>query len=160
MSRKRSIHPNMFCDENFLQLSPEMRLFLLMLGTESDYADRFKWDAAIKRALDTGVIQWPGVALASLEADGYVRRDGDVGEILFGFGFNRRRVSLWEKIRSRIFERDQWACTYCGEVTSDLHCDHVVPVSKGGGNEDTNLTTACKHCNLSKGPKRLEDWRR
>jgi hypothetical protein len=45
-----------------------------------------------------------------------------------------------------------------------LHCDHIVPVAEGGGNEETNLITSCVDCNLGKSdvplsvvPKSLAD---
>jgi len=34
-----------------------------------------------------------------------------------------------------------------------LHIDHIIPVSKGGTNEEANLVTACDQCNLGKGAK-------
>lgn len=156
VARIRSIHPGLFTDESFVSLPAELRVFLLILGTQTDYADRFRWADV---HADGCLINAPA-ALEQLEAAGMVRRDGDMGEVLFAYGFSRRRVSMWEKIRSRIFERDQWACTYCGEIASDLHCDLIVPVSRGGTNDEANLTTACKRCNLSKGAKSVEAWGR
>jgi 5-methylcytosine-specific restriction endonuclease McrA len=32
-------------------------------------------------------------------------------------------------------------------------------VKRGGSNDLTNLVTACRPCNLSKGPKTLKEWR-
>lgn len=66
----------------------------------------------------------------------------------------------WARLRQRVFERDGFACTYCGDASSVLHADHIHPRVLGGADEMSNLTTACARCNLSKGPKRLEDWRR
>ena len=57
--------------------------------------------------------------------------------------------------RRNVYLRDRWRCQYCGiavtEKTATL--DHVVPVSKGGKSNWTNLSTACKKCNWSKGDK-------
>lgn len=65
----------------------------------------------------------------------------------------------WQEIRKRIFERDGHVCTYCGGGNGlDLECDHIVPVARGGGDDDANLTTACAPCNRSKGAKTLEEW--
>lgn len=63
----------------------------------------------------------------------------------------------WESLRLRVFVRDGFTCAYCGS-TRDLHCDHVVPRARGGLDVDTNLTTACRPCNLSKAAKLLEEW--
>jgi 5-methylcytosine-specific restriction endonuclease McrA len=35
-------------------------------------------------------------------------------------------------------------------VPSDIEIDHVVPLSKGGSNDLSNLVTACKPCNQAK----------
>lgn len=69
-----------------------------------------------------------------------------------------RDLRGWAKLRAAVFERDGYACTYCGD-TADLACDHILPVSRGGGNEMENLTTACRTCNSSKGAKTPEEWR-
>lgn len=64
----------------------------------------------------------------------------------------------WTALRAFIFARDGYTCVYCGS-RADLHCDHVLARSKGGGSQPENLVTACASCNLSKGGKTLEEWR-
>lgn len=44
-------------------------------------------------------------------------------------------------------------CSYCGAPSE--HLDHIVPLSKGGDHDWTNLTAACASCNLSKGTDSL-----
>lgn len=156
MSRPRSIHPKMWTDEAFISLSIGARVALLGLGTFTDYADRFKWDdSAI-----SSHIGGPAVMsfVPELIAAGLVVRDGAAGEVVYGFGFGRRRVSRWERLRRFIFNRDGHACTYCGAADQPLHCDHVVPASRGGSSEADNLTTACKPCNLSKHDRTPDEW--
>jgi hypothetical protein len=53
----------------------------------------------------------------------------------------------------RAMKRDRFTCTYCGKPGTDveLQVDHIIPVSKGGSHHIANLTTACRHCNQSKG---------
>ncbi len=55
--------------------------------------------------------------------------------------------------RFNVFLRDGFLCQYCGEAfpTSELTFDHVVPLSRGGRTEWTNVVTACTGCNLRKG---------
>lgn len=65
----------------------------------------------------------------------------------------------WRRVRLAIFERDGWACVYCGATDAPLECDHIHPVSRGGSNEDSNLATACLPCNRSKKDKTVEEWR-
>lgn len=64
----------------------------------------------------------------------------------------------WAESRKRIFARDSFLCTYCGQG-GHLECDHIVPVSAGGSDKDDNLTTSCRKCNRSKGSKSLKEWR-
>jgi len=65
----------------------------------------------------------------------------------------------WAPIRQEIFRRDNYTCQYCGTKSENLHCDHVIPLSRGGTNDPANLVTACARCNLSKSSKTLEEWR-
>jgi 5-methylcytosine-specific restriction endonuclease McrA len=55
-----------------------------------------------------------------------------------------------------LFARDGYTCQYCSRFQSQLkprECltrDHVVPQSRGGGNEWDNVVTACSSCNTRK----------
>lgn len=62
------------------------------------------------------------------------------------------------RTRFEIFKRDKFTCQYCGKKppTVILHADHILPVSKGGTSERTNLITACDTCNLGKSNVLLE----
>ena len=60
--------------------------------------------------------------------------------------------SQWKKIRKRIIARDQGICAYCG-VENATTVDHVVPVARGGDDNENNLVCACVSCNTSKGKK-------
>lgn len=42
------------------------------------------------------------------------------------------------------------ACVYCGVDSGELEVEHIVPVVRGGSDDLTNLTLACKPCNLRK----------
>lgn len=55
--------------------------------------------------------------------------------------------------RSAVMLRDGHTCQYCGVVPgrNQLTVDHVLPRSRGGSHDWTNLVTACKHCNQKKG---------
>lgn len=78
------------------------------------------------------------------------------------FAYNGRRLDCsdkeWRRLREIVFARDDYTCTYCGDAESDLHCDHVHPLSRGGKSVLDNLTTACAFCNISKGNKTPEEW--
>jgi len=55
--------------------------------------------------------------------------------------------------KSNLYLRDMYTCLYCEEEFSknELTMDHVVPLSRGGKTEWTNIVTACKACNVRKG---------
>jgi len=56
-----------------------------------------------------------------------------------------------------LFARDDYTCQYCGRhrghlgYRESLTRDHLVPLSRGGGNGWSNVVTACSRCNLRKG---------
>lgn len=52
-------------------------------------------------------------------------------------------------------------CAYCGRKQSrkvKLTKEHVVPVSKGGVTDKSNIIPACKRCNSAKSDEDLADW--
>jgi len=67
-------------------------------------------------------------------------------------------VKLWYKIRNAIFIRDNYTCHYCGSVGGKLEADHIMPVSKGGGDLLDNLVTSCRKCNRQKRDKSYNDF--
>ncbi len=62
----------------------------------------------------------------------------------------RRTVSL---NRRNLFARDENSCQYCGAKfpSSELSVDHVVPMSRGGATNWSNVVCACTECNKQKG---------
>ena len=44
-------------------------------------------------------------------------------------------------------------CAYCNRVGGTV--DHIIPISKCGGNSWGNLTGSCKFCNRQKGSRKL-----
>ena len=66
-----------------------------------------------------------------------------------GLRFSRRNLLL----------RDDHTCQYCGKRFDPkfLTCDHIIPRSRGGTTEWTNIVTSCIFCNLKKGDKLPEE---
>lgn len=58
----------------------------------------------------------------------------------------------WKRTRARIVKRDHGICHYCGRDNS-TSCDHLIPVSKGGTDNDDNLVCSCWPCNQKKGDR-------
>ena len=60
----------------------------------------------------------------------------------------------WDKRRKRVYRRDDWTCTECGQQSGPhegnngvrLHAHHIRPRSEGGSNRLSNLTTLCEDC--------------
>lgn len=61
-------------------------------------------------------------------------------------------MALSKRVRYEVLRRDDHACRYCGGRAPEvrLTIDHVVPVALGGGDDPTNLATACADCNAGK----------
>jgi len=53
------------------------------------------------------------------------------------------------KRRKRIFKRDGNQCLLC-YTSRNLTLDHIIPSSKGGSNQDSNLQTLCRKCHNHK----------
>ena len=65
------------------------------------------------------------------------------------------------KLRFAVLYRDEFRCQYCGATPQDgvkLHVDHIVPKSKGGIKDITNLITTCEACNLGKSDLCLDKY--
>lgn len=79
--------------------------------------------------------------------------------------------------RLRIYARDEWKCVWCGcgvvralIVTGAQRpvaeamgvrlatLDHVLPRTRGGSNDASNLVTACAECNEARGDRCALDW--
>ncbi|WP_336339415.1 HNH endonuclease [Haloarcula brevis] len=59
--------------------------------------------------------------------------------------------SDWGSRRKEVYRRDDFTCQNCGAVggprgDAELHAHHIVPKSKGGTHNTSNLKTLCKDC--------------
>ena len=63
------------------------------------------------------------------------------------------------EIREYLLEKFGRKCAYCGkENIPDLEVEHIIPKTRGGSNRVSNLTIACKKCNLKKGNQTAEEF--
>lgn len=67
------------------------------------------------------------------------------------------RKKIKDSLRTLVMERCEYACIKCG-VRKKLVIDHIVPISKGGTDEENNLQVLCWSCNSSKKNLSQEDW--
>lgn len=58
----------------------------------------------------------------------------------------------WRTTKRAIFVRDGYRCQMCNRLIGlePPHCDHIIPVSQGGGDEEDNLQTLCAGCHNRK----------
>jgi hypothetical protein len=55
-------------------------------------------------------------------------------------------------VRWEVWERNNFTCQHCG-ARRYLSVDHVIPESRGGTCDITNLQTLCRRCNSKKAVK-------
>jgi 5-methylcytosine-specific restriction endonuclease McrA len=61
--------------------------------------------------------------------------------------------------RRNIYEHYSYRCCYCGHKfsTRELNLEHVLPKSRGGKTDWTNIVTSCIPCNLRKADRLPEE---
>lgn len=110
-----------------------------------------------------GVVHWTAAitmlftdkAEVVSEYDGFVRSQllvikiPAVVRLLRAF---RRRKKPVKFSRVNVLGRDDYRCQYCGDrkKMAELTYDHVVPRSRGGKTEWTNIVSCCVTCNARK----------
>ncbi|OGT35282.1 MAG: hypothetical protein A3F11_10150 [Gammaproteobacteria bacterium RIFCSPHIGHO2_12_FULL_37_14] len=60
---------------------------------------------------------------------------------------NRKRIP--DDVQIAVFSRDNGQCVKCS-AQSELHFDHLIPVSKGGSDTVENIQILCRACNQRK----------
>lgn len=88
------------------------------------------------------------------------RKNGEESHKIYKY-LRRTRIkdsggSITTKELSLIRKRDK-TCVYCGS-SSNLSFDHIIPISRGGSSDKTNMVLACLKCNTSKNSKDVFEW--
>jgi 5-methylcytosine-specific restriction endonuclease McrA len=60
----------------------------------------------------------------------------------------RYQTAYYQRVRKEVLNRDYFTCHYCGQEANTV--DHVIPISKGGTDEASNMVAACIKCNSGK----------
>jgi hypothetical protein len=63
-----------------------------------------------------------------------------------------KRPRIPESVRIEVWRRDSGTCVKC-DSREKLEYDHIIPISKGGGNTARNIELLCEKCNRSKSNK-------
>ena len=75
----------------------------------------------------------------------------------------RRQASgrLSKGIVEELLRKQRGLCACCGrELSSDYHIDHIMPIALGGTNTDDNVQLLLAECNMRKGAKHPDEWRK
>lgn len=114
----------------------------------------------------TGQVLWEaGTDIATLHG-GYNAKSGMRSEVsvnsiigVTGMG----KVNPFDIVpslsNSKLFQRDRCICGYCGDrfASSALEREHIVPLSRGGGDSWMNVVSSCRPCNQKKGARLPEE---
>lgn len=158
----RTLQVEMWQDPWFADLSPQTKcLFMYLITNPRSKPDGYEMSLADIEA-DTGLLQGDLISMfdhlrprVSWDGKNVVITRSDWNRFAKPY---RPSGEAWMEIRRRVFKRDDYTCRYCGDRGGRLECDHVVPVSRGGGNGDDNLVTSCFKCNRSKRSRLVEEW--
>jgi len=67
-------------------------------------------------------------------------------------GFSKKSYAIARETNFR--------CWYCGsELINEICIDHIIPKSRGGSNDRSNLRACCRPCNTKKGVRSVEEFR-
>ena len=72
---------------------------------------------------------------------------------------NNGNFEITSDVIKDILDVSNGRCNYCGQdCKGSYHIDHIMPVSRGGGNNRENLCLSCPNCNWSKNDKTAEEF--
>jgi len=60
-------------------------------------------------------------------------------------------LSIPANVKLKVFRKFSFKCQDCKKTDNELTIDHIIPLSKGGTNDEANLRVLCADCNLVKG---------
>ena len=72
-----------------------------------------------------------------------------------------KRLTWPKGLKRSLMRRQDNTCAYCGyrRIGASMDIDHIIPVVRGGSNDESNLQVICRPCNQRKGPQTDEEFR-
>jgi 5-methylcytosine-specific restriction enzyme A len=72
----------------------------------------------------------------------------------------KRSRSIPTSVRVDVLKKDNCRCVFCGATAQEtqLQIDHIIPFSKGGSNDLSNLQTLCRECNRGKSDRVFRNY--
>ena len=72
-----------------------------------------------------------------------------------------KRVAWRKGLKQELMKRQDNTCVYCGyrRIARTLDIDHMIPVVRGGSNDESNLQVICRPCNQRKGLQTDQEFR-
>lgn len=71
-----------------------------------------------------------------------------------------RKSDHWKELRRKVNEEADGCCYYCQQPMNRVFVDHVIPRSRGGGDDLENLVACCSSCSSRKGTSTPLEWAR
>ncbi|MCZ6676293.1 MAG: RNA-guided endonuclease IscB [Candidatus Poribacteria bacterium] len=95
------------------------------------------------QAISMELVRFDTQAMQNPEISGTEYQQGE----LFGY-----------EVREYLLEKFSRTCAYCGTTDVPLEIEHIIPKSREGSDCVSNLTIACRDCNLKKGVQTAEEF--
>lgn len=117
-------------------------------------------DASLARLVGFDIRKWKGVRPEIEQYFDTKRGRWHLNQDWIAITDTNPRFAIPLATRAAILAREGRMCTYCATTDGPFDFDHILPISKGGTNDPSNLTLACASCNRSKGGRTLVEWMR
>ena len=123
---------------------------VLLLNKSEEVIDVISWRRAVILMMQgKAECPWPDVEVHEIRTVTGIFRLPSVLVLVqyVKLPFKRAAIS-----RTNVLRRDDYTCMYCGKKVNAHNgtVDHLLPQSRGGVHEWTNVTTACYKCNNKK----------
>ncbi|MFS2982759.1 HNH endonuclease [Bacteroides fragilis] len=175
MARIRTIKPEFWEDTKIGRITRDARLILIFLWYSSDNDNKSNYtldfvkkganlhrygkiihEKVIQELSDNGLVE-------ILDSKYLKLIPRNILGIRRSDRFDIQDWGEWKKISEIVFKRDNYTCFYCGRSDCKMEIDHLLPVSRGGSDNISNLVTSCRRCNAQKHDKTLDEfleWRK